>query len=352
LWEGVRHMATVFRGVRVLVVEDFEPFLRLIRSILRDKPELQIIGEVSDGMDGVRGAEELQPDLILLDIGLPGLNGIEAARRIRKLAPEARIIFVTQESYADVVKAALSIGASGYVVKARITSDLLLAVEAVCQGRQFVSAGLSGHNCSEETDAPVIRFPVLTGSTSVTTDKKDLSRNHQVHFYSDDAAFLNGFTRFIGGSLNAGVPVIVVATEAHRNSLYQRLQAQGLNVSAAIAQGRYIPLDVADTLATFMVDDMPDPVRFYKVARDLVAAAAKASDGEHPRVAACGECAPFLWAHGKADAAILLEHLWDEVARTYDLDILCGYSAKGFLREQDSQMYERVCAVHSAVCAH
>jgi hypothetical protein len=97
---------------------------------------------------------------------------------------------------------------------------------------------------------------------------------------------------------------------------------------------------------------MPDSVRFFKVARDLVAAAAKASEGKHPRVAACGECAPFLWAQGKADAAILLEHLWDEVARTCDLDILCGYSTKGFLREPDSQMYERICAEHSAVCAH
>lgn len=152
-------MATEFRIVRVLVVEDFEPFVRLIRSILRDKPELQIIGEVSDGMEGVRRAEELRPDLVLLDVGLPGLNGIEVARRIRKLAPAARIIFVTQESSADVVEAALTAGAAGYVAKIRITHDLLLAVEAVRQERQFVSKGLSGHKCSEETDAPVSRSP-------------------------------------------------------------------------------------------------------------------------------------------------------------------------------------------------
>jgi DNA-binding NarL/FixJ family response regulator len=335
-------------AVRVLVVEDFEPFRRLIRSTLGTNTNLQIVGEVSDGLEAVRIAEELQPDLILLDVGLPTLNGMEAARRIRTLSPKSKIIFVTQEFSADVVQTALTLGAAGYVVKIRIPSDLLLAVEAVCQGRQFVSPGLSCVNSSVETDSPVSRFPVRAG----LPERENVSRNHQVLFYADDASFLNGFLRFIEGALNNGVPAIVVATEAHRNVLYQRLLAQGRDVSADIAQGRYIPLDVADTLATFMVNDMPDPVRFLKVASDLVLSAAKASKKTHPRVAACGECAPLLWSQGKADAAILLEHLWDEVARTHDLDILCAYSAKGFLREQDSQIYKRVCAEHSAVCAH
>lgn len=303
----------------------------------------QIVGEVSDGLEAVRKAEELRPDLILLDVGLPTLNGVEAARRIRNLVPEAKIIFVTQEFSADVVQAALTTGAAGYVVKTRMTSDLLLAVAAVRQGRQFVSPGLSCQNCSVEMDASVFR--------SVKTHK-NVSCNHQVHFYSDDASFLSGFLGFIECALNDGVPVIVVATEAHRNSLYQKLQAQGRNVSADIEQGRYIPLDVADTLATFMVNDMPDPALFFKAASDLVLSAAKASNVKHSRVAACGECAPILWAQGKAEAAIRLEHLWDEVARTHDLDILCGYRTRGLLPEQDSQVYARICAEHSVVCAH
>jgi len=307
--------------------------------------QLHYLGQTPTGQSNVAGEilaardysrlveyEEMQPDLILLDVGLPGLNGIEAARRIRKLSPASKIIFVTHEFSADVVQTALTLGAAGYVVKSRITSDLLLAVAAVRQGRRFVSPGLSCPSCS------------------VNAETKDVYRNHQVLFYADDASFLNGFLSFIEDALHDGMPVIVVATEAHRNSLYQRLQAQGRNVSADIEQGRYIPLDVADTLATFMVNDMPDPALFLKVATDLVRSAAKASNGKHLRVAACGECAPLLWAQGKADAAILLEHLWDEIARAHDLDILCGYGMKGFLREQDSQIYERICAEHSAVC--
>ncbi len=128
--------------LRVLVVEDFEPFRRFICSMLVRNPELQIIAEASDGIEAVRIAEELQPHLILLDIGLPNLTGIETARRIRQLSPQSKIIFVSQESSADVVQEAISLGAWGYVVKTRIASDLLAAVQAVREGNRFISNGL------------------------------------------------------------------------------------------------------------------------------------------------------------------------------------------------------------------
>jgi DNA-binding NarL/FixJ family response regulator len=121
-------------SVRVIVVDDYEPFRRFICSTLEKNPELQIVGQASDGLEAVQKAEELQSDLILLDIGLPTLNGIEAARRIRKTSPECKILFVSQESSADVVQEALNLGARGYVVKTRAGSDLLAAVEAVLQG--------------------------------------------------------------------------------------------------------------------------------------------------------------------------------------------------------------------------
>jgi DNA-binding NarL/FixJ family response regulator len=125
--------------IRVLVIEDFEPFRRLICSTLEGRGDLEVICEVFDGLAAVQKAEELQPDLILLDIGLPTLNGMEAARQIRKLVPEAKILFVSQESSPDVVQEALSLGARGYVVKTRAGSDLLSAVDAVLLEKQFVS---------------------------------------------------------------------------------------------------------------------------------------------------------------------------------------------------------------------
>jgi DNA-binding NarL/FixJ family response regulator len=132
--------------LRILVVEDFAPFWQVIRSTLAKRPDVQVIGEVADGLEGVQKAEVLEPDLVLLDIGLPTLNGIDAARQLRKLAPASKIIFLSQESSCEVVQEALNLGAWGYVVKTRTATDLLAAVDAFLEGRQFVSVGLSNFN--------------------------------------------------------------------------------------------------------------------------------------------------------------------------------------------------------------
>jgi DNA-binding NarL/FixJ family response regulator len=129
-------------SIRLIVVEDFAPFRQFLCKMLEKWPHLQIICEVADGAEAVRKAAELKPDLILLDLGLPTLDGITAARQIRKLAPESKIIFLSQESSPEVVQEALKSGAQGYVMKTRAASDLLVAVEAVLAGTKFVSSGL------------------------------------------------------------------------------------------------------------------------------------------------------------------------------------------------------------------
>jgi DNA-binding NarL/FixJ family response regulator len=129
-------------SIRVLVVEDFAPFRQLICKTLANRPHLQVIGEVSDGLEAVQRALELKPDLILLDIGLPSLGGIEAARQIRKLSPGSKIIFLSQESSPDVVQEAVSLDTCGYVLKTKAGSDLFAAVDAVLDGVRFVSGGL------------------------------------------------------------------------------------------------------------------------------------------------------------------------------------------------------------------
>ena len=127
--------------IRVMVVEDFQPFRRFICSELERRPGLQIVYEASDGLEAVRKAEELRPDLILLDIGLPEINGIEAARQIRVLVPESKIIFSTQESSAETIQEAMRLGAWGYVFKIHASVDLLVAIDAVLLGKRFVSSG-------------------------------------------------------------------------------------------------------------------------------------------------------------------------------------------------------------------
>jgi DNA-binding NarL/FixJ family response regulator len=126
-------------SIRVMVVEDFQSFRRFVCSKLEQRPELRVVCEVSDGLEAVQKAEELKPDLILLDIGLPTLNGLEAARRIRGFAPESKIIFSTQETSAEIVQEAMRLGARGYVYKTHADGHLLPAIDAVLSGRQFVS---------------------------------------------------------------------------------------------------------------------------------------------------------------------------------------------------------------------
>jgi len=145
-------------AVRVLLVEDFVAFrqficLRLWNSHclrLRNSPDLRVIGEASDGLEALQKAVELRPDLILLDLGLPSLNGIEVARHMRRLVPESKIIFLTRETSAETVQEALSVGAWGYVTKSKAQADLFAAVEAVLSGKTFIS-NLSAANFPPQT---------------------------------------------------------------------------------------------------------------------------------------------------------------------------------------------------------
>jgi DNA-binding NarL/FixJ family response regulator len=146
-------------SIRVLVVDDFEPFRRFVCSTLAQIPDLQVIGEVSDGLEAVRKAQELQPDVILMDLGLPTLNGIEAARRIRGLSPESKILFLSENRSWDIAEEALSTGARGYVVKSDAGSELLPAVEAVLHGEKFVSASLSDSDLSNPKDEHAADHP-------------------------------------------------------------------------------------------------------------------------------------------------------------------------------------------------
>ena len=127
-------------AIRILVVDDYEDWRRRISQLLQVHPEWQVVCEVSDGLEAVRKAEELRPDLILLDIGLPGLNGIEAARRIRQLSPNSRIVFLSADNSQDVVQVALSTGAQSCVHKTRASNDLLPAIDAVLRVNNLSAA--------------------------------------------------------------------------------------------------------------------------------------------------------------------------------------------------------------------
>ena len=130
--------------LRVLIVEDQEPMRKYIATKLRRKLQLRIVAEVAVGADAVQKAEELRPDLIVMDVGLPRLDGIEATRRIQKVHPKSKILFVTENCCPDVAEEALRSRGLGYVFKSNAEEDLLPAVDAVLRSKRLISFGLAG----------------------------------------------------------------------------------------------------------------------------------------------------------------------------------------------------------------
>ena len=335
------------------MVDDFAVWRHFVVGKLRGNPSFQVVGVASDGLEAVRKAEELKPDLILLDIGLARLNGIDAARRLRMVASESKILFLSQELDADVVQAAFSAGGHGYVLKSDAGSELLAGVEAVMSGKKFLSRNLMGNDLAEVVDSqasdPRGRDETVASPAVPLLVRRNAGRCHEVQFCSDDSLFLDGLTRFISAALKAGKAAIVIGTESHRESLLEWLEADGLDIRGATSEGRYVALDSADTISSFMVNGMPDPVRFLRVFGDSISAASKNAKAVHLSVAVWGECAPTLWAEGKSDAAIRVEELTNEIARIYDLEILCGFLLERRRCEEDPYTFRRICEEHSAV---
>lgn len=336
------------KSVRILVVDDNERWRGFLRTTIGEQLELQIVGEASDGWEGIQQTERLQPDLILLDTGLPKLNGIEAARRIREISPTSKILFMSENRSPDIVEEGLSTGAGGYVVKPDAGRELLPAVKAVLEGKRFVSASLAGRHVSTRNE-PVARHDERIRIAPLTPGKVGIVGHHEVVFHSNNGQFLDHVMKFIGDALKAGDAAIVMATESHRASLLARLQAYGVNVGKAVVQDRYIALDAADALSTFMINDMPDAVQFMEIFRGLIGRVSSVSDGEHRRVAVFGECVGILLERGNTEAAMQMEKLGSQLATLYNVDILCGYSLSGIQQGMYSETFQRICAEHSAV---
>ena len=121
----------------IVIADDFAEFRRLVRSKLQGDG-FHIVAEAADGLEAVAKAAMLQPDLVLLDIQMPKLNGLEAATQIRSIAPQSKILFLSQNTDPDIVQSAMSDGAAGYLCKSKINHQLVPAIEAAIAGKRFV----------------------------------------------------------------------------------------------------------------------------------------------------------------------------------------------------------------------
>jgi len=187
--------------------------------------------------------------------------------------------------------------------------------------------------------------------TAALNPKSDAfdSPGHSVQFYGDDSYLIEELSRFIGSALGAGDAAVVIATKAHQDELVQRLQARGLDMTLAVQQGRFITLDAAETLAKLLVNGWPDARRFAQAVGRVIEQAQTTVQGKQRKVAAFGEMVALLWAEGKHEAAICLEQLWNELARTHSFTLRCGYPMAGFSEEGHAELIQKVCAEHTHV---
>jgi hypothetical protein len=169
--------------------------------------------------------------------------------------------------------------------------------------------------------------------------------DHFVQFYRDDSFLVEAVAGFIGSGLRTVEGGIIIATEAHRLVLEEKLEAQGVDLRAARARRQYVPLDAAETLARFMVNGMPDEVLFTHVVGSVVTRMVSAGF----RVRAFGEMVALLWADENPKAAIHLERLWNNLGKTRRFALFCAYPMTHFEDGADAAGFRHICAAHAGI---
>ena len=242
---------------------------------IQSEPRLEAASSCFSGVDSpsfhCSQSEPLAGNIQTIKLILYKLSSAkrENAQRIRRLSSKLKILFVSQESSADIVQQVLNLGACGYVVKMVAGRELLPAVDAVLRGEQFVGDRFAGHDFTGASDIAAsdegASEDFRSKARASLLRDEGITHRHEAGFYSDDGSFLDAFTQFIRAALMVRKAVIVAATESNRDSLALRLQANGLDIGAAIEAGRYISLDAVETLSTFMVNGLPSGVPVYPV---------------------------------------------------------------------------------------
>ena len=310
----------------ILIAEDYKPFRDFVFQELEHRRDVQVAC-VADGAAAVRAAAEMQPDLALLDIGLPALNGIAAARQIRAISPKSQIVFVSQEQAPDVVAAALGVGARGYIVKVRSQGYLRAMVDAV----------LDDASLDDEQRQAAVGGDAGAG------------RGHSVQFCADDAVLLNTVERIVFQTLERGEAAIAVLTRSHRAALDARLARRRTILAEAMTLGTLVMIDVDDLVATMGDYGEADWGRVFDDFAATVTAAGAATGHPQPRVAIVGEIAPVLLAAGHTDAAVRMERIGHDLVMSPALPathLTCIYPSQP---PPAAALLAGICATHSTV---
>ncbi len=296
--------------------------LQSASAVLAD--DFEVVAAVTDGRQALAASRRLDPDVIVLDVTMPDLNGFQTARELRQVGSRAKVVFLTMHNTDEFVAAALRDGAQGYVLKTRMHSDLTSALDHALAGRLFM--------------------PSLASLFAAADDG-----GHAVQFYAHDGVFLDDVAGFMGLALDRGDTVAVVGTDVTRAGVAQRLNAGGWNTAEAAAEGRYLPLDAADALAQVLRDERPDAASLAAIVEGLDRSRVAAT-GSRSRLTIFGEMSVVLIQNGHFEAVGRLERLWSELTSTLPFVTLCAYPVRCINPEERPELFQSVCAEHWAVC--
>lgn len=324
----------------VLLVDDFRSFRTEAASIIQKKPEFNIIAEASNGLEAIEKAELFGPDLILLDIGLPKLNGIGVAKELTHRKASSQIVFLTGEEDDDCVSEALTVGAKGYVFKRRLQSDLVPALKLAAAGHFFVSPyGFIG-----QTDSEVMR------PSPASSSAWHGSSTHTMEFYSDESALVSGVSELVRASLSQDRVVVALLKRNHIACASRRLVESGVDLEGAIRWGGYRPFAIEGTIPFLMPNGRLDRARFATFFEPVLAHAAWNAERKCSGAVVLADLASALIDLGyDHENALRTEELWNDLVqkRPFLVHCVCPVTTLGAKRNRDT--LAQICPHHSRV---
>jgi DNA-binding NarL/FixJ family response regulator len=304
----------------VLLADDHLPVLESVSRLL--ETEFTLVAATTDGRQALESSSCLDPDVVVLDIAMPGLNGFQVARELKRTGSRAKIVFLSMYSGDDYVATAFAAGADGYVLKTRIQPDLKRALNHVLAGRLFL--------------------PTLTALSAAAGD----GRGHAVHFYEDDASFLDEASQFIGTLLTRGEPVVMAVPEAIRDGLLERLAAQGVDLAGCPGQGWCRTMDSAAVFSQCIRNGWPDAERIGELVETIERSRLVTAGGASSRVT-------VFVGHTRKDhqsqVAVAFEHLWATLTSSLPIFTVCVYPIDGIASEEFPDRCAGLCAEHGMV---
>ncbi len=307
---------------RVLLADDDAGILKAISRTLAT--EFEVVATVTDGRKALDAVPRLDPDVVVLDISMPGLNGFQTAEELTRFGTRAKIVFLTMHQDDDFVSKAIRCGAMGYVLKTLASSDLTPALHHALAGRRYL---------------PSLTPLVITGSDT-----------HAVQFSGDGSSGLDGVAAVLSSALHRGDTVATVLIASNRDALAVRMKERGWNLADVGKQGRYLVFDAEEAATRVMRAGRPHLDSIAEMVAALESARRASAAGPRSHLTLVGEMSVVLCRRGTPEAAVELERLWDELTRSLPILTICTYATGCFDHEGVPGFVSSISAHHSAIC--